>query len=216
MPMTMPEELLLLMLDDETGRLTDRAAPAGDYALVGAILAELALEERIDTDPPRLRVKSAAPTGDAVLDGVLARIQAEPEPKDSRWWVEHLAGDVEDYRTAYFERLVQKGILKSEEGRFLWFFSERRYPVISDKEEREVKARLMSVIFEDGTPGPRDSLLIGLTRAAGLFPLLLAPAELERAQPRIDAVSRHESLNQAIADAVRDIFTEIARYAPVM
>jgi hypothetical protein len=216
MSLTMPEELLLLMLDDESGRLTDRATPAGDYALIGAMLAELALEERIDTDPPRLRVKSAAPTGDAVLDGVLARIAAEAEPRDSRWWVETLAGDVETYRTAYFERLVQRGILKSEEGRFLWFFSERRYPVISDKEEREVKARLMSIIFEDGPPSARDSLLIGLTRAAGLFPLLLAPAELDRAQPRIEAVSRHEALNKTISDAVRDIFIEVARYAPVM
>jgi hypothetical protein len=216
MSLTMPEELLLLMLDDETGRLTDRAAPAGDYALVGAILAELALEERIDTDPPRLRVKSTAPTGDAVLDSVLARIAAEPEPRDSRWWVENLTGKVDDYRNTYFERLVQRGILKSEEGRFLWFFSERRYPVISDKEEREVKARLMNVIFEDGPPSPRDALLIGLSRAAGLFPLLLAPGELERAQPRIEAVSRHEALNKTIADAVRDIFVEVARYAPVM
>jgi hypothetical protein len=216
MSLTMPEELLLLMLDDETGRLTDRAAPAGDYALVGAILAELALEERIDTDPPRLRVKSTALTGDAVLDSVMARIAAEPEPRDSRWWVENLAGKVDDYRNTYFERLVQRGILKSEEGRFLWFFSERRYPVISDKEEREVKARLMNVIFEDGPPSPRDALLIGLSRAAGLFPLLLAPGELERAQPRIEAVSRHEALNKTIADAVRDIFVEVARYAPVM
>lgn len=216
MPLTMPEELLLLMLDDETGRLTDRAAPAGDYALVGAILAELALEERIDTDPPRLRIKNPAPTGDEVLDRVLAQIQAEPEPRDSRWWVETLAQDVEGYRNAYFERLVTRGILKAEEGRFLWFFSERRYPVISDREEREVKARLMSVIFEDGEPEPRDALLIGLSRAAGLFPLMLAPAELERAQPRIEAVSRHESLNQTVSDAVRDIFTEVARYAPMM
>lgn len=216
MPLTMPEEILLLMLDDETGRLNDRVAPAGDYALVGAILAELALEERIDTDPPRLRVKNPAPTGDDILDGVLARITAEAEPKDSRWWVETLVRDAEDFRDAYFDRLVKRGILKAEEGRFLWIFSERRYPVVSDKEEREVKARLMSVIFEDGAPEPRDSLLIGLTQAAGLFPLMLAPEELEKAQPRIDAVTRHEALNRTVADAVRDIFTEIARYAPMM
>ncbi len=216
MPLTMPEELLLLMLDDDTGRLYDRAAPAGDYALVGAMLAELALEERIDTDPPRLRVKNPAPVGDDILDGVLARISAEAEPKDSRWWVETLVQDVEEFRDAYFARLVKRGILTSEEGRFLWIFSERRYPVVSDKEEREVKARLMTVIFEDGPPEPRDSLLIGLTQAAGLFPLLLATEELEKAQPRIEAVSRQEALNQTVGDAVRDIFTEIARYAPMM
>ena len=40
------------------------------------------------------------------------------------------------------------------------------------------KGRVMAVIFNDAVPEPHDSLLIGLTRAAGLFPLLLAPAEL--------------------------------------
>lgn len=216
MPLTMPEEILLLMLDDETGRLIDRAAPSGDYALTGAILAELVLEERITAEPGRIVVRDATPTGDAVLDEVLARIAAEPETQGGRWWIEALARDAERHRDHYFNRLVERGILKAEEGRFLWIFPERRYPLISDKEEREVKARLMSVIFEDGVPEPRDSLLIGLTRAAGLFPMLLAPAELERAQPRIDAVTDMESLNRSLSAAVRDIFTEVARYAPMM
>ncbi|WP_419897892.1 GOLPH3/VPS74 family protein [Roseomonas sp. USHLN139] len=216
MSLTMPEEILLLMLDDETGRLIDRAAPSGDYALAGAILAELALANRIDTDPKRLFVGDTKPTGDQVLDGVVQQIMAEAEPHDSRWWIETLAKDADRYRDLYFDRLVQRGVLKLEEGRFLWFFAERRYPVISDKEEREVKARLMAVIFNDEIPDPRDSLLIGLTRAAGLFPLLLAPAELDRAQVRIDQVANLEELNRTLSDAVRDIFTEVARYAPMM
>lgn len=216
MPLTMPEEILLLMLDDQSGRLIDSAAPAGDYALAGAILAELAVEGRIDTDTKRLFVGNPAPTGDKTLDGVVQKILAEPEQHDSRWWIETLARDSETYRDAFFKKLVSRGVLKQEEGRFLWFFSERRYPMISDKEEREVKARLMAVIFEDDIPEPRDSLLIGLTRAAGLFPMLLAPAELDRAQGRIDQVANLEELNRTLSDAVRDIFTEVARYAPMM
>ena len=216
MSLTMPEEILLLMLDDETGRLIDRAAPSGDFALSGAILAELALAGRIDTDPRRLFVGNPTPTGDALLDEVMQRIVAEAEPHGSRWWIEALARDADRYRDVYFDRLVKRGVLKLEEGRFLWFFAERRYPVISDKEEREVKARLMAVLFEDGVPETRDSLLIGLTRAAGLFPLLLAPAELDRAQARIDQVANLEELNRTLSDAVRDIFTEVARYAPMM
>ncbi|MGY4800829.1 GOLPH3/VPS74 family protein [Teichococcus aerofrigidensis] len=216
MRLTMPEEILLLMLDDETGRLIDRAAPSGDYALVGAILAELALQERIRTAPARLTIANPAPVGDEVLDEVLGRIQAEAEPQDSRWWIETLAKDADRFRDAYFDRLVRRGILKMEEGRFLWIFAERRYPLISDKEEREVKGRVMAVIFNDAVPEPHDSLLIGLTRAAGLFPLLLAPAELERAQPRIDQVADMQELNRSLLEAVRDIFTEVARYAPLM
>lgn len=216
MSLTMPEELLLLMLDDETGRLIDRSAPSGDYAMAASILAELMLEGRIQAGHEHLSVRDPSPTGDAVLDEVLARIGGEVAPQDTRWWIEHLASEADSLRDRYFDRLVEHGVLKLEEGRFLWFFAERRYPLISDREEREVKARLMAVIFEDNAPSQRDALLIGLARAAGLLPLLLAPAELEHAQPRIDAVADAEELNRTLTEAVRDIFTDIVRAGPVI
>jgi len=216
MSLTMPEELLLLMLDDETGRLIDRSAPSGDYAMAASLLAELMLEGRIHTDPEHLSVTDPTPTGDAALDEVLAKIGGEMAPQGTRWWIEHLASEADRLRDMYFDRLVERGVLKLEEGRFLWFFAERRYPLLSDREEREVKARLMAVIFEENTPSQRDALLIGLARAAGLLPLLLAPAELERAQPRIDAVADAQELNRTLTDAVRDIFTDIVRAGPVI
>ncbi len=216
MPLTMPEEILLLMLDDETGRLEERAAPSGDYALAGAVLAELALAGRVDTDPGKLYVVNPAPTGDALQDRALAQIVAAKEVGDSRHWIETLAADAEDFREALFARLVAKGILKRIDGKFLWVFPERRYPVIDDKEEREVKARIMGVLFQDDIPDPRDSMLIGLCRAAGLFSLLLSSQELDRVQPRIDQVADLEELNRSLADAIREIYAQIARYAPMI
>lgn len=216
MPLTMPEDLLLVMLDDSTGRLHDRAAPAGDFALAGAILAELAMQDRIDTAPGHLFVANPAPVGDPLLDGVLARIAAAGRQEDSRWWIETLSRDAAEFRAALFARLVDRGILRVEDGRFLWLFAERRYPAVSDKEEREVKARLLDVIFHDGIPEPRDALLLGLARAAGLLDLILAPEELERARPRIDQVAGMEEISRAVTAAVRDIYLEIARWSPLM
>ncbi len=227
MPLTLPEELLLLMLDDRTGRLNEGAGPTSNFAIAAAILSELALQGRVDTDPQRLFVTDATPTGDALLDGSLARIAAEPpspprrggaddEPTDSRRWIEVLARDADAHRDAILARLVSRGILRQEEGRFLWIFPERRYPVISDKEEQEVKARLMDVIFRDAIPEPRDSLLLGIVRAAGLLPLILAPDALDAAAPRIEAVANLEEINRSLGTAVRDIFVEMARYTPMM
>ena len=216
MPLTMPEEILLLMLDDKSGRLQERAAPSGDYAVAGAVIAELALHNRIDTDPKRLYVVDPSPTGDALQDQALAQIVAAAEVNDSRYWIETLAAEAEAYREILFERLVQKGVLKRVEGRFLWVFPERRYPQVSDKEEREVKARIMGVLFKDEIPDPRDSLLIGLCRAAGLFPLLLSSQELDRVQGRIDQVADLEELNRSLADAIREIYAQIARFAPMV
>jgi hypothetical protein len=217
MPLTMPEEILLLMLDDVSGRLQERAAPSGDYALAGAVIAELALAGRIDTDTQRLYVTDGTPTGDALQDAALAKIvAARDEAHDSRYWIEAIAAEAEPMRDALFDRLVARGILNRVEGRFLWVFPERRYPVIDDREEREVKARIMGVLFRDEIPDPRDSLLIGLCRAAGLFALLLSSQELDRVQGRIDQVADLEELNRALTAAIREIYAQIARFAPMV
>jgi hypothetical protein len=214
MPLTMPEEILLLMLEDESGRLMEGLAAAGDCAIAGAILAELLLAGRIGTGPQRLAVLNTTPTGDALQDEVLRELATGPAA-DSRQWIETLAGKAEHFREILFGRLVARGVLREEEGRFLWVFPERRYPMIDGREEREVKARIMDVLFHDGTPATRDALLIGICRAADLLGRLLSLEELEHRRQRIDAVAEREELSRSLSDAVQEIYAQIARYAPV-
>ncbi len=214
MSLTLPEELLLLMLDDSTGRLVDRALAGGDFALAGAVLAELALQGRVDTDPTRLFVVNAEPTGNPTLDAVLDQLRASPPGAgSSRSWIEQLAEDAPALREALFARLVAAGVLRQQDSRFLWMLAERRYPPVSGREEREVKARLMGVLFQDDIPEPRDVLLLGLARAADLLGLFLTEEELERARPRIEQVVRLEELNRSLAAAVQEIVAQVSRYA---
>jgi len=215
MKLSMPEELLLLMLDDRTGRLHHHAAPAGDYAIAGALLAELALARRIDTDPQRLWVTDSSPVGDDLLDGVLAKIDAEHECQCSQYWIQELSRSSGSYRDVLFGALVRKGVLRQVDGRFLWVFAERRYPSISGNEEREVKARLLAVLFNDDIPEPRDALLIGLCRATQLFSLFLSEHQVERIQTRIDRVADLEELNRSLSEAIREIYSQIKHFTPV-
>lgn len=200
MKLTIPEEILLLMLDDRTGRLIERTMPAADLTIATAALMELALAGRVDTDPQRLFVTDPTPTGDDVLDPVLEKLKAQPDPSlGSRYWVETLAADAPEMRERLLARLVRHGILREQEGRFLWVFPERRYPTVDDKQEREVKARLLSVLFGDEIPEPRDALMIGLARAIDLFSSLLSPEEAERAEPRIARIADLEELNRSLS-----------------
>ena len=50
------EEVMLLLLNDSGGKFVDVPAPSLDCALAGAVLMDLAMENRIDTDPQRLFV----------------------------------------------------------------------------------------------------------------------------------------------------------------
>ena len=204
--LTFAEEILLLLLDDESGEFVPAPAWSRQCALAGAVLMDLALLNRIDTDLRKLVVVDPSPTGDDLLDPILAAIVEETEIHDARHWVEHIAeeqsGQIQD---GALTRLVKRRILESEGGRLLWAFRTRRYPTIDGKAEREVKLRIMHVLFSGEIPGPRDIVIICLADACRIFNQIMPEKEVERARERIDLVRRMDLIGQAVSTAVRDI-----------
>ena len=132
------------------------------------------------------------------------RIEKAPD-QDARYWVEQEASHSEDTREEALRRLVDLGILEREDDRFLWVFKSRRYPVIDGKAEREVKLRIMGVLFSDEIPDPRDVVIICLADACGLFRELLPKRELEQASVRIDQVRKLDLIGQAMAQTIYDM-----------
>ena len=206
-----PEELMLLILDDEDGRFARVPDRQLRYALAGGVLMDLALENRIDTDLKQLMLVDAAPLGDSLLDPTLADIAAATETHDARFWVERTAlRSAEAIREAALGRLVERGILQRQEDRFLWVFRSRRYPAIDDRVEREVKLRIMEILFSDEIPTPRDVVIIGLAHACNLFEQILSAREVEHIAPRIDEVRRLDLISQAMSQAISDIEVSLA------
>ena len=165
---------------------------------------DLALENRIDTDLEKLVLVDATPVGDSQLDQTLADIAVEEE-RDARFWMERTAGRADAIREDALSRLITLGILESQDDRFLWVFRSRRYPAIDGKAEREVKLRIMEVLFSDEIPHPRDVVIICLADACGIFKELLSKRELGQASARIAQVRQLDLIGQATSRAIRDI-----------
>ena len=204
------EEIMLLLLNDEDGEFVPVPGWSLQCAFAGAVLMDLALENRIDTDLEKLVLVDPTPLGDDLLDPVLALIAREAKTYDARHWVERIADNADEIREGALARLVDRGILRREDNRFLWVFHSRRYPIIDGKAEREVKLRIMEVLFGDQIPDPRDVVIICLVDACGILKEMLSDRELERASERIGQVTKLDLIGQAVSKAVWDIQASIA------
>lgn len=199
------EEIVLLQLDDRRGGLAEMPVAAADIVLAGAAVMELALMSRVDSDLRFLFVVDPAPTGDDMLDEVLGRLAAAGAELSAAAAVELVTVDAEKYRQEALRRLVANGILREENGCHFWVFRTRRYPVIDDREQREVKARLRQVLLTDEIPDPRDVVLICLIDACDLLGLVLTPDEIAPTKARVDELSRLDLIGQAVTRAVAEI-----------
>ncbi len=215
MKLTMPEEIILLLLDDKSGRPIGLPAPAGDYAVASAILMQLSLNGSIDTDLEKLMVTSTKPSGDPVMDEALTMIATTPGQRDSRHWIVQIGRNADRLRGQLLDNLVAKGVLRKEEGRFLWVFPDRRYPKAAEGEldVMEVRARLRAVLLSNEIPEPHDSLMIGLARSTGIIPFILTAAEQEKFGKRVDQVADLEELGRTLSSVTREVYAMMLAFA---
>jgi len=209
------EETILLLLDDASGEFVDMPVSGFGTVIAGAALMDLAMHDRIDTDLEKLTVVNKAATGDSILDDALAELSQKPEDAAGMRILEaidRVALKAQDYTAEALKRLTAHGILREDSGRFLWVFRTRSYPVIDNREEQEVKARLRQILLTDEIPAPRDVVLICLVAACELMELVLTPEELAGAEARIEQLRKMDLIGQAVAKAVREI-EFIFRYA---
>jgi hypothetical protein len=199
------EEITLLMLDDAKGEFVDMPVAAFSTVVAGAALMDLAMHNRIDTDLEKLIVVDRAPTGDAILDDALGQVAEIGATLPLMEAIDKIGLHAGRYTAEALQRLVGHGILREENGRHLWVFRTRRYPMIDDREEREVKARLRQILLTDEIPDPRDVVLICLIDACKLFGLLLDDAEIEATAARVEQLRKMDLIGQAVAKAVADI-----------
>ena len=186
MALRFAEELLLLILNEDRGDLAFVPEPHLNLALAGAVLMDLALENRIDADLEKLILVDSTPVEDDLLDPTLADIAQDAETHNAQYYVRRIAQNGEQIRNLALARLLKTGILASaEEGAIALargVARSRRYPIVEGKAEQEVQLRIMRVLFSDDIPDPRDIVLICLADACGMFEKILSKEEFTKSR----------------------------------
>ena len=198
------EAVLLLALREETGTVAPGVMV--HYVLSGAAVAELLLSKRIDLEgrknSPRVRVLDPTPLGDPLLDECLGRITASKRPADLRTWVTRLA-QLRGLRRRAAERLCQRGILRAEEQRVLFFFPRTVYPLADPRPKRALVERLSRAIFSDEKDVDPDTVvLLSLAHGGRLLPLVFERRKLKEREGRIKSVINGEMTGKATREAI--------------
>ena len=197
------EDLVLLLLSDN-GHFIPVQSWVLRRTLVAAVLMDLALEDRIDTDLDSLILVDATPVGCDLLDSVLSQI-AQGEQNNANYWVGQLAGEANEIRAQAIERLIQRGVLNESDDGILWGLHSISYSVVDDRMARETKTRIIDLLFNEEIPDPRDVMIISLADACHVFDELLSPQDLERVSDRIKRVRTLDLISQAMFRAIKDI-----------
>jgi hypothetical protein len=205
--MLIAEDLLLLLTDDDTGKLV-ASSTLVDIALGGALLIELTLMERVDAAGPdervprgRLVVRDAGRTRDELLNEALTMITSR-EGKKPQAIVPALGKGT---RGRLYERLADGGVLRAEEGRVLGLFPTHHWPTKDASHEAVVRAALDTALKDGAATDARTGALIALLSALNVAH--------EVVDPKVVGLSKRELNTRASRIAEGDWAAEAVRSA---
>jgi len=199
------EELILLSLDDKKGTFLPLSLMSFESALAGAILMELALENKIDTDLEHLILIDDTETGDPVYDDIIQMIKQYPDSKNALYWVKEIRNKYSNLREVLTQRLVNNGILEEKKKKILGLFPQTRYPILNDTEELTVKNRIRKIVLSDEIPEPRDIVIISLIKSCGLVEQIFSAQEIKKASERIYQISKMDLIGQSVSKAINEL-----------
>lgn len=200
------EDLLLLLMDDVTGRLA-----ASSYArplFGGALLVELALDEAVEVEEKRSMWHSAkvstrqGATG-TTADPLLAHAwtTVAERPRTAQDLVNRLGKGVREELQA---RLVVRGILERRETKILGLFPSTTWPAADQRRESEVRQQLQACLVTGLTPDPRTAALVALLCSIDHAHKVVARGELSNGEVkrRAKAIAEGAWAAKAVRDAV--------------
>ncbi len=202
--MNLVDELILLLLNEDSGYFHQVPGWNLNCAVASAALADLALAHRVDTDPDSLYLTDPTETGDPTLDSILAEIAEESKQRNAQYWIERLAPRAESIVDSTLQRLVDSGVLNHHSGGFWTLSPSARnapgYPASGGEVGEFVKTRVERILFNDGIPDPRDAIIVGLANACDVLHLIY---HLDgKARERIEFICNVDLMGRSIAEAV--------------
>jgi hypothetical protein len=208
--MLIAEELLLILVDDSTGKsLVDSTKL--DNVLAGAILVELATIERVGfasegrSQRGRMVTLSRSPTGDPVLDRALDTV-AQSRPAKPEQLIAKLRKGL---RATLLERLTLAGGLRRSRRRALGILPLTTWPVADFTHKRELRARLQGVLVGDVTPDDRTAALVSLLSAVNAAPKVV-DGQKKAVRARAKAIAGSDWAGAAVKKAVDAVNGSVA------
>ena len=162
------EDLLLLLLDDDSGKLTGTTYL--DTGIGGAVLVELALlgcVEVVKGSGLWARAKVVPTVSDPPSDPLL--VEAMKLVRSKERTAEDLVSRLgKKRRDVLLDRLRERGILEETEDRVLGLIPRRRWPMVDGAREADVRRRLGDVLIRGASPDERTAALVSVLSALDL------------------------------------------------
>ncbi len=204
MELNLIDQLTLLALDDKKGTFLAEST-SYSYAIAGAIIMELALEERIDLSGDKVVLKDKTKTGDKIIDTYFDIIIQSEKERKIKSWVERIGNKASKIKRDTIDKLIDNRILEKKEQKFLWVFSYNKYPTQNPRPENHLRNRLYDIIVNSHRPELKEIMLLNLIESCSLGKEVFGKEKAKTFKNKIKTINEYDHLGDSVSKSVKEI-----------
>lgn len=185
--LNMAEKIILLTLDNTSGKTFSKATYLKRYGLSAALLFELMDRKKVQLQGKKLIAVDESSTGDTLLDRTFEVVK---KSKTLNRWIFSNITFKSNIRKEILRSFIDNGIVKEEEKRFLGFIPLKRYPITNEFEKRNAELEIRNVLLEEKNDAFSSVFLSSIVVACRAESLLLTKEEKKKIAGNLKLIAK--------------------------
>ena len=209
MELSITEKFLLLAQHPEKGKFIISGIHI-QYGIVGALLLEMSLENRIDLQNIILTLKTTKSHHNLTIAEIENQIRSVSKPKKINRWMNKLSRKSKKFKKTILDQLVRKHIIRIEQRSFLGIIPYQKHYLINRKLRSQQIQHLKTAILSNKTITSDDIVMMGLIEACKMQSILTSDkSELKIIKQKLKEIikdSRLLNLSAPLLSRFRRLF----------
>jgi len=205
MNLTIPEKFLLLAQHPAKGRLIISGIQL-QYGIIGALLLQMSVEERINIENDLLILKSGKGKPDPMIAEIELLIRNSKKQRKTRYWVNKLARKSRRYKKATLEKLSSARIIRIEPRKFLGIIPYKKVYLVNSRLRNDLIKQLKNSLISKHELTNDKVVLLGLIEAAKMHKIFSSDKhELKRIKKALKESIKENKIAATVDKTIKEV-----------
>lgn len=205
MELTTAEKFLLLAQHPNKGKLLISNIHI-QYGIVGALLLDLSIRNKITIDGDKLIVNNSDEIKDPNLLEILTIIKESPRPRRIRYWVNKFSRKSKKFKSLIVDDMEVKRLIRVEYKKFLGIFPYKKTFLLDTRKRLDLTKQLHNAILHERKLEEENIGILGLVEACKMHKILASDRrELKELRKKLKLFLKDSPIAKVVDNTIKQV-----------
>ena len=176
------------------------------YGIIGSLLLDMSLENKIAIDNNRLILKNGKNSNDPMVSEITTLIRNSSKPRKIKYWINKLARKSRKYKWMILDGLANKKLIRIENKKLFGFIPYRSSYLVDSQLRNELIGELKKSILFKQALSDESSVILGLVQACKMYKAIASDKnELKTMKKELKEIIKESPIASTVDKTITEV-----------